>query len=80
MTKKQKEKHDGLFMKAALSVIVLQVIVYTWVCAYWSYRAGTEIAPVQSAAFYAFCGFECGVCGYIKTKIDKKKKENNNGT
>ena len=75
--KKQKEKRDGLFMKAMLSGIVLQVIAYTWACAYWSYLAGTEIAPVQSAAFYAFCGFECGACGWIKTKIDKKKENNN---
>lgn len=64
----------GLFMKLVLAGIVLQVIVFTWVYCYWSYKAGTEIAPVLSVAFLAFCGFEAGVCGYLKS-IDKKKGE-----
>ena len=74
---KSRKKRSGLYMKLLLAVIVLQVIAYIWTCAYWSRLAGFEIAPVQSAAFYAFCGFECGACGWIKTKIDKKKENNN---
>ena len=69
-----RRKRRGLFMKLLLAAIVLQVIAYMWACAYWSRLAGFEIAPVQSAAFYAFCGFECGVCGYIKNRSEKKKE------
>ena len=72
---KSRKKRSGLYMKLLLAVIVLQVIAYTWMCAYWSRLAGFEIAPVQSAAFYGFCGFECGVCGYIKKKSEKKSED-----
>lgn len=72
---KSRKKRSGLYMKLLLAVIVLQVIAYTWTCAYWSRLAGFEIAPVQSVAFYGFCGFECGVCGYIKKKSEKKSED-----
>ena len=72
---KSRKKRSGLYMKLLLAVIVLQVIAYTWTCAYWSRLAGFEIAPVQSVAFYGFCGFEGGVCGDIKKKSEKKSED-----
>lgn len=66
MSGKREKKRKGLFMKICIALIILQVIGYTWVHLYWSRLVGMEIAPVTSAAFYGFCGFEAGVCGYIK--------------
>lgn len=69
---KRLQKRSGLFMKAVLAAIVLQVICYTWSHLFLSAKAGFEVAPVTSVAFYAFCGFEAGVCGKIQqTKINK---------
>lgn len=53
-------------MKLVIALILLQVIVYTWVHLYLSYKVGMEIAPTTSVAFYTFCGFEAGICGYLK--------------
>ena len=53
---RSRKRRSGLYMKLLLAVIVLQVIAYTWTCAYWSRLAGFEIAPMQSVAFYGFCG------------------------
>lgn len=61
-------KAKGLFMKIAVAVVILQVIVYTWVHLYLSHSAGTEIAPMTSVAFYTFCLGELSVCGMIKKK------------
>lgn len=55
-------------MKVVVALIILQVIVYTWLHMYLSYKVGVEIAPTTSIGFYSFCGFEAGVCGYIKSK------------
>lgn len=65
MAKKPK-KHSGLYMKIALAIIILQVIVYTWVHLYLSHSAGVEIAPTTTIAFYSFCGLEAGICGWLK--------------
>lgn len=67
----KKKKLKGIFMKVLLVLIIVQVIVYTWLHLYLSYRVGMEIAPSTSLGFYGFCGFEVGVCGWLK----KSKKE-----
>ena len=67
-------KKKGLFMKIAVATIILQVIAYTWVHAYWSREAGMEIAPTSTIGFYTFCGFEAGVCGWLKKDNDKKQQ------
>ena len=59
-------KHNGLYMKIAVAVIILQAIVYTWVHLYLSYSVGIEVAPATSVAFYTFCLGELSVCGLIK--------------
>lgn len=56
----------GLFMKIVLAVIIIQVIVYTWLHLYLSYKVGMEIAPSATIGFYGFCGIEAGICGWIK--------------
>ncbi len=56
----------GVYMKIAVAIIILQAIVYTWVHLYLSSKAGTEIAPTTSVAFYTFCLGELSVCGLIK--------------
>lgn len=62
----QKNKHKGLYMKLAVASIILQAIIYTWVHLYLSSKAGVEIAPMTSVAFYTFCIGELSVCGMIK--------------
>lgn len=59
-------KTNGLYMKIAVAVIILQAIIYTWVHLYLSYSVGVEIAPTTSVAFYTFCLGELSVCGLIK--------------
>ena len=66
MSGKRLERREGLYMKIVVAVVVLQVIVYTWVHLYLSSKAGVEIAPTTSIGFYTFCGFEAGICGWIK--------------
>ena len=65
----------GLFMKIAVAVIILQAIVYTWMHLYLSSRAGLEIAPTTSVAFYTFCLGELSVCGIIKKSKGGNKDE-----
>lgn len=69
------KKRKGLYMKVVVAVVVLQVIAYTWVHLYLSSKCGVEIAPTTSLGFYGFCGFEAGICGYLKKKSDKDKSE-----
>ena len=64
-------------MKIVLAVIIIQVIVYTWLHLYLSYKVGMEIAPSATIGFYGFCGIEAGVCGWIKnSKKEGTKHEN----
>ncbi len=71
MNKRKKKKLKGIFMKILLVLIIVQVIAYTWLHLYLSYRVGMEIAPSATIGFYSFCGIEVGVCGWLK----KSKKE-----
>ena len=65
MSKKKKAK-KGKYMKIVLALIIFQVIAYTWVHLFLSYKMGVEIAPTATVAFYGFCGVEAGICGWIK--------------
>jgi hypothetical protein len=62
-------------MKIVLALIILQVIVYTWIHLYLSYKVGIEIAPTTSIGFYTFCGFEAGICGFVKNSKMKKESD-----
>lgn len=65
---KKPKQSEGRYTKIVIAIIILQIIVYTWVHLFLSHSAGVEIAPTTSIGFYSFCGFEAGVCGWIKTK------------
>ena len=73
MSENRENKRKGMYMKIVLAVIVLQVIVYTWVHLYLSAKCGMEIAPTTTIGFYGFCGFEAGVCGYLKKKRSEEQ-------
>lgn len=68
-------KKKGRYMKIVIALILLQVIVYTWVHLYLSYKVGMEIAPTTTIGFYTFCGFEAGVCGYLKRGTSNNRNE-----
>ena len=65
---KHVKKAKGRYMKFIVAFIVLQVIAYTWLHMYLSYKVGMEIAPTTSVGFYTFCGCEAGICGWIKNR------------
>lgn len=75
--RKKKKRQTGTFQKVAVIVVLAQVFLYTWTHLIFSFIAKIEIAPTVSCAFYAFCGFEAGVLGYLKS-LDKKRKDENN--
>ena len=66
MSGKRETKRKGLYMKLMVAIVIAQVVVYTWVHLYLSAKCGVEIAPTTSLGFYGFCGFEAGICGYLK--------------
>ena len=72
---KSRKKRKGLYMKVVVAVVVLQVIAYTWAHLYLSSKCGVEIAPTTSLGFYGFCGFEAGICGYLKKKNESESEE-----
>ena len=79
MSKRRKRKTKGKYMKVVLALIIAQVIAYTWVQMYLSYKIGMEIAPSATIGFYGFCGVEAGVCGWIKnSKKEGTKDEESN--
>lgn len=79
MSKRKKKKTKGMYMKVVLALIIAQVIAYTWVHMYLSYKIGMEIAPSATIGFYGFCGVEAGVCGWIKnSKKEGTKDEESN--
>ena len=67
----------GKFMKGVLVVIIIQVIAYTWLHLYLSYRVGMEIAPSATIGFYGFCGIEAGICGWIKNSKKEGTEHDN---
>lgn len=71
-----KPRKDGIFMKVAVALILLQVFAYTWVHLVLSFLVGVEIAPTVSCAFYGFCGAEAGLLAWIKgNKIKTNESE-----
>lgn len=78
--KKKATKLKGLFSKLLVVFILAQVLIYTYLNMWLSYRVGMEISPTLTASFFAFFGFEAGMLGMIKTNKIKKGEENNEGT
>ena len=70
--KKKRRKKDGLFGKWLVVFIVGQVLLYTYLNMYLSYKVSVEISPTLTACFFAFFGFEAGLLSHIKTTKLKK--------
>ena len=72
-----KRKHKGLFGKILVVFIIAQILIYTYVNMYLSYKVSVEISPTLTGCFFAFFGFEAGLLSKIKTTKIKKGDENN---
>lgn len=73
---RKKKKKKGLFGKWLVVFIVGQVLLYTYLNMYLSYKVSIEISPTLTTCFFAFFGFEAGLLSHIKTT--KLKKGNMN--
>lgn len=71
------KKKKGLFSKILVAFIVAQVLVYTYVNMYLSYKVSLEISPTLTSCFFAFFGLEAGILGMIKNTKTKKGSEAN---
>lgn len=71
-TKKKIKK--GRFMKGIIITVMLFLFLFTLTCLYIIYKTSTEPSTLIVSVF-AFCGFECGVLGRIKTTKQKSNKE-----
>lgn len=77
--KKRRKKKSGLFSKLLVIFVIAQVLIYTYVNMYLSYKVSIEISPTLTACFFGFFGFEVGLLGHIKT-TKVKKGDNDEGT
>lgn len=75
VTHKRKRK-KGLFSKLLVIFVIAQVLIYTYVNMYLSYKVSIEISPTLTTCFFAFFGFEVGLLGHIKTTKIKKGDKN----
>lgn len=71
-TKKKIKK--GRFMKSIIVAVMLFLFLFTLTCLYITYKTNTEPSTLIVSVF-AFCGFECGILGRIKTTKQKANKE-----
>ena len=70
--KKRRKKKKGLFGKLLVVFVIAQVLIYTYVNMYLSYKVSIEISPTLTTCFFAFFGFEAGLLSHIKTTKVKK--------
>ncbi len=77
MSKKKKGKKKGLFSKVLVALVIIQVLAYTYINMYLSYKVSLEISPTLTTCFFAFFGLEAGILGAIKTTKTKKGDDNN---
>ena len=67
-------KRKGKFMKSIIISVMLFLFLFVLVCLYITFKTGTEPSTLIVSVF-AFCGFECGILGRIKTSKQKTNKE-----
>ena len=72
----KKKKGKGLYSKILVAFVVAQVLIYTYVNMYLSYKVSIEISPTLTTCFFAFFGLEAGILGMIKNT--KTKSGDNN--
>lgn len=68
------KKKKGKFMKGIIVSVMLFLFLFVLVCLYITFKTGTEPSTLIVSVF-AFCGFECGILGRIKTSKQKTTKE-----
>ena len=66
----------GRFMKSIIVMVMLFLFLFTLICLYITYKTSTEPSTLIVSVF-AFCGFECGILGRIKTS--KQRTNNSQG-
>lgn len=74
---KKKKKKKGLYSKVLVALVIIQVLLYTYINMYLSYKVSIEISPTLTTCFFAFFGLEAGILGMIKTTKTKKGDDNN---
>lgn len=63
----------GRFMKSIIVMVMFFLFLFTLICLYITYKTSTEPSTLIVSVF-AFCGFECGILGRIKTSKQKSNK------
>lgn len=64
--KGREENKKGLYSKILVAFVIAQVLVYTYINMYLSYKVSIEISPTLTTCFFAFFGLEAGILGMIK--------------
>lgn len=77
MSKKKKRKKadkKGRFMKSIIVSVMLFLFIFVIACLYITFKTSTEPSTLIVSVF-AFCGFECGILGKIKTSNQRANTE-----
>ena len=69
----KKKIKKGRFMKSIIITVMLFLFLFTLICLYITYKTSTEPSTLIVSVF-AFCGFECGILGRIKTSKQRSNK------
>lgn len=67
-------KRKGKFMKSIIVSVMLFLFLFVLTCLYITFKTGSEPSTLIVSVF-AFCGFECGILGRIKTSKQKSNQE-----
>ena len=70
--RKKSKKNEGLFSKILVALVIFQVLLYTYLNMYLSYKVGMEISPTLTGCFFGFFGLEVGILGVIKSSKIKR--------
>lgn len=66
-------KKKGKFMKGIIVSVMLFLFLFVLTCLYITFKTGAEPSTLIVSVF-AFCGFECGILGRIKTTKQRSNK------
>lgn len=69
----KKKIKKGKFMKSIIVTVMLFLFLFTLTCLFITYKTGSEPSTLIVSVF-AFCGFECGILGRIKTNKERSNR------
>ena len=69
----KKKIKKGKFMKSIIVTVMLFLFLFTLTCLFITYKTSSEPSTLIVSVF-AFCGFECGILGRIKTSKQRTNK------